>query len=87
MLILTDSSGFNIKDWNNEAAFPYLVALSVYYKTIANIDCYPIILDYKMIKDGKDLAEIVDAIMPAFSLVEFFNIDKKRIEEFTFSLE
>ena len=44
MFILTDGTGFNTYDrhsWNPDCAIPYLEAKSLYYKSIANIDCYP----------------------------------------------
>ena len=85
MILVTDSSGFKNYDqsnWNNMEPIPYLEAICVMYKTYANIDCYPIILDHKLITDGKILAETIKSIMPAYSLVEFFNVDKKRVEEY-----
>ena len=51
IIILTDSSKFYKEKggkWNNNAAMPYLEAFSAYYKTVANIDGYPFILDTKL---------------------------------------
>jgi malic enzyme len=82
MLVLTDSSGFDQKDWNNMAAFPYLEAICVYYKTIANIDCYPMLIDFNSIQNSREFYETVTAVMPAYSVVEFFNVDEERVKEF-----
>ena len=85
MIVVTDSSGFKNYDantWNNMEPIPYLEAACVFYKTYANIDCYPIVLDHKLITDGKVLAETMQAFMHAYSLVEFVDMDPKRIEEY-----
>jgi hypothetical protein len=85
MIIVTDSSGFknyDSKSWNNNEPIPFLEAMCVIYKNFANIDCYPIILDHSKISNGKVLAETIQKIMPAYSLVEFYGIDKTRLEEY-----
>ena len=85
MIVVTDSSGFKNYDnttWNNMEPIPYLEAVCVYYKIYANIDCYPIVLDHKLIPDGKVLAETIKVLMPAYSLIEFINVDQKRIDEY-----
>lgn len=85
VLIVTDSSGFDgVKGekWNNYVPLPYLEATCIYYKSIANLDCYPIIIDYASIKNSKDFTETVSAIMPAYSAVEFYGVCSKRAQEF-----
>jgi malate dehydrogenase (oxaloacetate-decarboxylating) len=61
MLVVTDSSGFqNLvegKDWNNMAAIPYLEAICVFYKNSANIDAYPLVLDFSKVHNQSELAE------------------------------
>ena len=84
ILVITDSSLFeeveNGKYWNNMAPIPYLESICVYYKTVANIDAYPIVLDFSKIKSSEDLFETVEAIMPGFSAVEYFQICPKRLK-------
>ncbi len=85
MIVVTDSSAFKDYDpnnWNNMEPIPYLEAMCVYYKLHANIDCYPIIFDHKLTPDGKTIAETIKVMMEAYSLVEFFSIDPKRVEEY-----
>lgn len=86
MLVVTDSSAWleteSKSDWTNYATIPYLEAFSVYYKSAANIDCYPLVFDLATIANGDDLVETVEAIMPAFSAIEFFNVSKDRMETF-----
>ena len=84
MFLITDSSFGNFKreTWNDKAAIPYLEGISSIYKKLANIDCYPLILKKGEIKDGKDLAEIIQRIMPAYSAVEFYNVDPELIKSF-----
>jgi malic enzyme len=84
MLVVTDSSGFqNLvdgKDWNNMAAIPYLEAICVFYKNSANIDAYPLVLDFSKVKNESELAECIQAIMPGFSAVEFFSMCPDRLK-------
>ena len=85
ILIVTDSTG--LKNYspikiNNMVGIPYIEAASVYYKKVANIDCYPLVLDYSLISNGKELAELVKAIMPGFSLIEFSGVEESRLEDF-----
>jgi hypothetical protein len=85
MLLVTDSSGFenyDVNKWNNTAPIPYLEAMCVYYKLVANIDCYPLVFDHALITNGKDLAETVKAIMPAYAMIEFFGVSQQRIDEY-----
>jgi malic enzyme len=82
MIVVTDSSTFANQEWNNYAGVPYLEAFCVYYKTIANIDCFPFILDLALIKSSEDLQETIDHIMPCFSAVEFFGVSKERVAQF-----
>lgn len=86
ILVVTDSSGFKEviegKTWNNMAPIPYLESICVYYKTVANIDAYPIVIDYTKIKSEEELLETINAIMPAFSAVEFFQMCPDRLKGF-----
>lgn len=80
MLIITDTS--NLPSGHSSASMAYLEAFCIYYKQIANIDCYPIIMDMKMIKDDSEFIETVYAISPSFSAVEFFGISDERVNSF-----
>ena len=85
MLVITDSTAlkkYSPNKTNNMAAIPYVEATAAYYKTIANIDCYPLVIDYSVLTSGKELAELVKAIMPGFSLIELLGIEETRLEEF-----
>lgn len=87
ILILTDSSNFTTDKvpnpkWNNNAAMPYLEAFSAYYKTVANIDAYPIILDFNLIPDAETLLETVNALSLSYSGVELFGICPERMAKF-----
>ena len=84
MLIVTDSSAGNFKrpNWHDLAATPYLEGISALYKKVANIDCYPIIIDSKELRTGEELAETIHCIMPGFSAVEFYNVDENRMIEY-----
>ena len=87
IIVLTDSSAItkekvpNAK-WNNNAAMPYLEAFSAYYKTIANIDAYPFILDANLIPDAEALVDTVNAISPSYAGVELFMVDPERMKKF-----
>ncbi len=54
-------------------------AFSFYYKRITNIDAYPLILDYNLVKSKDDFQNTIKAIMPAYSLVEFFGVDERKL--------
>lgn len=85
MLIVTDCSKFEKQSgsvWNDSAAMPFLEAFCVYYKNLANLDCYPIILDASQIQNGEEFAETVYAVAASFSAVEFFGVAEKTIFEF-----
>ena len=61
---------------------PFLEAFSAYYKTFANIDAYPVILDCNLITDAETLVETVNAISTAYAGVELFNICPERMKKF-----
>lgn len=84
VLIVTDTSGFEENNRNDSClfGFPYVEAFSFYYKTVANIDAYPLIIDCKLAKSREDFQETIKAIMPAFSLVEFFGVDESKLKDF-----
>ena len=71
MLVITDSSGFpdfDAKKWHNNCAIPNVEAISVYYKSLVNIDAYPMIFDYRTTKTAQDVYETVRNVMPAYSV-------------------
>jgi malic enzyme len=84
ILVVTDSSGFlpviEGKKWNNMAPIPYLESICVYYKLVANIDAYPIVIDYTKIKNEEELLETINALMPGFSAIEFFQVCPDRLK-------
>ena len=89
MLVITDCTAlknYSHDKINNMIGIPYVEASSAYYKSIANIDSYPIVLDSSLISDGKEMAQLVKALMPGYSLVELLGIDEKRLEEFRSSI-
>ncbi|MCQ2815707.1 MAG: hypothetical protein MJ252_00425 [archaeon] len=82
IIIVTDSSCPNKNGkWPEEASMPYLEAFSALYKTYTNVDAYPILLDYAKIKDAETLVEVVNAISPSYSGVEFFMIEQERAKK------
>ena len=87
IIVLTDSSAFTKEkvpnaQWNNNAAMPYLEAFSAYYKTIANIDAYPFILDANLIPNAEALVDTVNAISPSYAGVELFMVNQERMKKF-----
>lgn len=87
VLVVTDSTAFkHYSQDNNMVGIPYVEASAAYYKISANIDCYPLVLDSSLISNGKEMAELVTAIMPGYSLIEFLGVDEKRLEEFRKSI-
>jgi len=84
MFLITDSSAgnFNRDHWNDKAPIPYLEGFATIYKKLANIDCYPLILKKGAVKDGKELAELLQKIMPAYSSAEFYNVDDELIKHY-----
>ena len=71
MLVITDSSGFpdfNAKNWHNNCAIPNVEALSVYYKSLVNIDAYPMVFDYRTTHTVEEICETVKNVMPAYSV-------------------
>jgi hypothetical protein len=87
ILVITDTSGFeeNKSDLKHDPniGFPYIEAFSFYYKSVANIDSYPILMDYNLAKSKEEFQETVNAIMPAFSVVEFFGVDESKLVQFS----
>lgn len=84
MLLVTDSSAGNFKrsSWNDQAPIPYLEAICCMYKKLANIDCYPLIIKKNEIKNGEELADLITKIMPAYSCIEFYNMDEQLIKQY-----
>jgi len=86
ILVITDTSGFeeNIskQKYHPNIGFPYIEAFGFYYKSIANIDSYPILIDYNLANSKEEFQETVNAIMPAFSVVEFFGVDESKLVQF-----
>lgn len=85
MLVITDSSGFpsyNKLKWHNNIAIPHVEGASFYYKTLANIDAYPIVLDHNLINSGEDLLETVLNLAPAYAAIELYSIDESRLKDY-----
>ena len=61
---------------------PYLDATSAYYKRVVNIYWYQIVLNYNLISIGKELSNIVKAIMPGYSLFKFIGVEESIFEDF-----
>jgi malic enzyme len=81
--VLIVSDGSALKGKIIDAVLPYVEAVCVYYKLIANIDAYPLLIDPKLITSNEDFQETVRAVMPAFSYVEFVACDRDRIKNFS----
>ena len=60
----------------------YLESFTTYYKYTSNVDAYPMILDFSLIKDAETLLDTINAVSLSFSGVELFGISPKRVEEF-----
>lgn len=84
MLLVTDASAGNFKrdSWPDVAAVPYLEGISTIYKKLVNIDCYPLIIKQNEIKSGEELNDLINKIMPAYSAIEFYNMDPNLIKDF-----
>jgi len=85
ILIVTDTSNFpgvDIKNKKNlkEMSMPYLESICVYYKLFADIDAYPIIFDLAALESEMDFVETLDSLMPAYSMVELFNIKSSKYQ-------
>lgn len=84
MLVITDSSGFlnySSQKWHNSIAIPYVEGISFYYKTLTNIDAYPIVLDHLLVNNGVDLAETLLNLAPGYSALELYNVKEDRLLE------
>ena len=85
VLVITDSTGFNnysSETWHNNIAIPHVEGTSFYYKTLANIDAYPIVLDHGLIKNGTDLLDTVLNLAPAYAGIELYNISESRLRDY-----
>jgi len=85
MLVITDSTGFshyNRDTWHNNIAIPHVEGTSFYYKTLANIDAYPIVLDHSLINSGVDLLDTVLNLAPAYAGIELYNINESRLKNY-----
>ena len=85
MLVITDSSGlpnYNATTWHNNSAIPYVEGISFYYKSLTNIDAYPLVLDHNLINNGEDLFETIESIVPAYSAIELYGINEERLKPF-----
>ena len=81
---MTDGTGFaeyKDKDWHYCMSVPYLECLSIYYKTQANLDGYPIILDDKLVKTADDIIDTIWKVCPAFSGVELYRVGEATLKE------
>lgn len=85
MLVVTDSSGFHNYDrntWHNNIPIPHVEGTSFYYKTLANIDAYPIVLDHGLINSGQDLLETILNLAPAYAGIELYNVCENRLKDY-----
>ena len=76
MLVITDSSGFpdfEPSKWHNNFAIPNVEAISVYYKSLVNIDAYPMIFDFRTTHTAEEIFETVRNVMPAYSVNIFLS--------------
>lgn len=83
-LVITDSSGFPdfVKEkWHNNFAIPNIEAISVFYKTMTNIDAYPMVFDYRTTHNEFDLAETIINVAPAYAAIELYNIEVERLKK------
>lgn len=88
MLLITDCSAMEKKEnFSQSSAMVYLEAFCVYYKILANIDCYPIIFDSSRISNTAEFIETVFAISDAYSGVEFWGVNNNIIEDFKKAFE
>lgn len=83
-LVITDSSGFpdfEPKKWHNNFAIPYVESISVYYKSLTNIDAYPMVFDFKITNTAEELFETIRNVMPAYSviIIDFLKILKMKL--------
>jgi len=84
ILVMTDSTGFSDyvpENWHNNIPIPYMESLCYYYKAVANIDAYPIILDYKRIKNEDDLLELIVKLAPGYQGYEMYKISADRLRK------
>lgn len=85
LLVITDSTGFPSYDkaqWHNNIAIPHVEGASFYYKTLANIDAYPIVLDHSLINSGGDLLETILNLSPAYAAIELYSICEQRLRDY-----
>lgn len=84
MLLITDGSSgcFDTKDWNDHAPIPYLEGISLLYKRLTNIDCYPLVIKKGEVKDQEEFNELINKISLGFSAVEFFNVNEETVRKF-----
>lgn len=93
ILIITDTSNMNNTKLNSDStnnsnnyktaqlmSLPYLESICSYYKLFADIDAYPIIMDLAALESEMDFVETLDALMPAYSLVELFNVKASKFK-------
>jgi len=85
ILIITDTS--NIVGANNSnlknaqlMSLPYLESICSYYKLFADIDAYPVIMDLAALESEMDFVETLDALMPAYSSVELYNVKSSKFK-------
>ena len=90
MFVTTDSTGFeeyDISNWNNDLAIPYLEAKTLFYKCTCNIDCYPLVLDHSKTKSAQDIWDIQDNMTLSYTACELYKLSEARQEQFKKLLE
>jgi len=86
IIIITDTSDFSSASSNSNTknaqlmSMPYLESICGYYKIFADIDAYPIIVDLAALDSEMDFVETLDALMPAYSLVELYNVKTSKYQ-------
>lgn len=82
ILLVTDSSAYlqNDPKWKNDFAVPILEADCIYYKNVANIDAYPMILDLNRIKNDEDVYQCISELTPAYSGFELIGMTPERVD-------
>lgn len=92
IIIITDTSNFSASVSNTKTnsktdlknaqlmSMPYLESICAYYKLFADIDAYPVIVDLAALDSEMDFVESLDALMPAYSLVELYNVKSSKYQ-------
>lgn len=75
--ILSDGSKFS-KDFQSVSPsfmLPELEAISYSYKAFSNLNAFPLVFNSKLVKDGAELAWMLEKISPVVNTVELYEVD------------